>query len=356
MIIVWDTMPKLELTLKTNNTLEKSSIPVLSTFNPLPIKTIFDSHNGCGAACITFTMDGKYLISMGSNTPQTISIWDWSVASESKDVPIAECIISDTNIQTILQINPNDETEFMTTGPTSVNFFIWDKTVKSITHFVPTSNSKDFKHSDFDYTYSTFAPVTNDALTGTKEGDLIVWSNKSLNNLSIQLEKGNRSTVKFVKLHNSAINYIASYNHFILTGGDEGSVKIFDNYLRLLYWFEKLNAGPILSISFSNPGGFNFQSPFNHKNDQGDESEIPDFVVSTSFGNVLQLKRNNATGSAVGAATVAANSMSKASAASGANKAKDEYSFSIPNTANSFGSTYDATISRKSDVAVVISL
>ena len=36
----------------------------------------------------------------------------------------------------------------------------------------------------------------------------------------------------------------------MLTGSEDGFIKIFDTQMRLLLWFEKIKIGPVLSISF----------------------------------------------------------------------------------------------------------
>lgn len=51
-----------------------------------------------------------------------------------------------------------------------------------------------------------------------------------------------------------AITYMqATHDMFIVTGGLDGSVRMFDFRLRLLSWYENIESGPITSISIVMP-------------------------------------------------------------------------------------------------------
>ena len=103
-------------------------------------------------------------------------------------------------------------------------------------------------------TYSCFVPNSNMAVTATGDGDLIVWNNRSLNNMSEKLPKGVKAATKFVRLHHSRIIFVNSLNgKYLVTGGEDGQVKVYDLQFRLVSWFDKLAAGPITSVSFFNP-------------------------------------------------------------------------------------------------------
>jgi cilia- and flagella-associated protein 251 len=104
------------------------------------------------------------------------------------------------------------------------------------------------------FSVSTFVPTTSTVITGTSEGDLLIWADKSLNNLSQNLPKGQKAAIKFVKAHNSAITFVTTVNDkYVVTGGEDGYIKIFDFHLRLVFWIERIKAGAITSISFGNP-------------------------------------------------------------------------------------------------------
>ncbi len=78
-------------------------------------------------------------------------------------------------------------------------------------------------------TESCFIPGTTQVVSGTADGQAILWDQKDISNISVLAEKGHWAAIKYIKLHNSAINCITSaYKRFIITGGEEGSVRIFD--------------------------------------------------------------------------------------------------------------------------------
>ncbi|KAJ3394150.1 Cilia- and flagella-associated protein 251 [Lobulomyces angularis] len=311
MLIVWDTLPGLTTPVTTKKEGSSVALSTSASLNPLPIKTLFDPHPGGVLACV-FTADNKYLITLGSNEPQTLSIWDWT---QESDENVCTCTIQGS-LQVSIEINPRNEGELMTTGPDAVNFFVWSKE-NGIKQHIPTLNSKDFKNNELEFTYSIFLPEVDEAISGTKDGDVVVWANKSLNNLSQTLETGKRATIKCVKLHTGAINFITSVSKkYILTGGEDGFVKVYDNHLRLLLWFERLKAGPIVSISFNN----NNTSPDHDLPSQENilsDLDIPEFVVSTKHGKVLKLLKQNSTGSSVAAANLVQQALIKKSLSKG---------------------------------------
>jgi WD40 repeat protein len=222
-------------------------------------------------------------------------------------------------------------------------------------------NQRDFKDSEFQFTHSTFVPEMGQALSGTVDGDVVVWANKSLGNLSTNMGKGCYATIKLLRLHNSAINCITTAaKKYILTGGEDGFVKVYDNQLRLLLWFEKLRAGPIMSITFSNtktsPHLTSLGADAVEKNEHKEGIskmyrliisaavvsglDIPEFVVSTRSGKILQLHKNLATGSAAAVAGIVSRAIENEKMGNPA--VKEDYSF------DSGSSMHDGAVTRSS--------
>jgi WD40 repeat protein len=91
------------------------------------------------------------------------------------------------------------------------------------------SNISDFKTATSIFTSSTFIGTTGNAASSTADGDVILWSNTTLNNLTLKLEPGKKAATKCIKLHGSAINFIAvAKDKYFITGGLDGIVKVFD--------------------------------------------------------------------------------------------------------------------------------
>jgi hypothetical protein len=52
-------------------------------------------------------------------------------------------------------------------------------------------------------------------------------------------------------VHEQAITYLATIGDYIVSGGKDGFVRFYDPLLRIVAWFEDLEAGPITGVSFS---------------------------------------------------------------------------------------------------------
>lgn len=147
LIIVWDTIPRLEISIRNANaqTMQSSSMAALSSMAPLPIKTIFASHGGCGVVAVIFSTDHKHLITLGADSPQTLCIWNWMDQTNTdvggNDVPIATCTLQG-DVQRNIQVNSEDATEILTTGPSSVYFYSWDVEENQISQHTPILNTK----------------------------------------------------------------------------------------------------------------------------------------------------------------------------------------------------------------------
>ncbi|KAI9330315.1 WD40-repeat-containing domain protein [Obelidium mucronatum] len=282
-LIIWDTMPHM-----IHQNLA-SLIPGTPTgpplLNALPIKTIFEIHAGTGVVACEFSADMKYMVTLGNEEKQVIMIWDWSTESEK---PICQLEIEGERQKT-LKINPEDPFEIMTNGDITVNFFIWEKD-GTIAQHIPLLSSKDFLHTPANFSYSMFIPTKHQAMTATVDGDVIVWAGHSLNNLSMDLGKGKYACVKFMKLHQTSINYLTTIgNSYVVTGGEEGTIKIFDLQLRLIMWFDKLKAGPVTSISFCST----FTKTTDPKDSIVSDLNIPEIVITTKQARVLLLSKQD---------------------------------------------------------------
>lgn len=89
MITVWDTFPHLDITIHQPQTAANSKAAKdypaghNAPITAMPIKTIFSPHGGMGTVSAIFTRDCKYILSIGSDSPQTLCIWDWTTESDS---------------------------------------------------------------------------------------------------------------------------------------------------------------------------------------------------------------------------------------------------------------------------------
>lgn len=120
-----------------------------------------------------------------------------------------------------------------------------------------------------------------DAVSGTTDGDLIQWTNTTLSNLTVKLSNGERSATKSIRLHQSSINAImVVQDQYIITGGEDGHIRLFDLKFRAIFWHEKLGAGPVCWISTNCSAANMF-----------DDVPIPEMFICTLNGTIQMIGR-----------------------------------------------------------------
>ncbi|EPZ34796.1 hypothetical protein O9G_005233 [Rozella allomycis CSF55] len=203
--------------LLTGDAGEDSMIIIWDSKSGMPIKTIFDPHNGIGSCALSMNM------------PQKLAIWEWTLADNN---PLFEVEIEAEDFHDCLLFNPDTSFEIVSNGRRSLKCFVWDKAM-GVVQFSPDVNAKEFNINLSELTESCFVESVGQIITGTSTGELIVWDQRNLKNISQKSEMGHRSAIKFIKLHNSSVNAILNvHRQFIITAGEEGSIKIFDNNLK----------------------------------------------------------------------------------------------------------------------------
>lgn len=97
--------------------------------------------------------------------------------------------------------------------------------------------------------------LTAQALTSTVDGDVVVWEYEGDSAAQHYChEAPGRRALKIIRLHGAAITHLSSIGDFVVTGGADGLVRLFDSGMRLCAWFEDINAGPIVCVSFATKG------------------------------------------------------------------------------------------------------
>ncbi|KAJ3274043.1 Cilia- and flagella-associated protein 251 [Terramyces sp. JEL0728] len=206
----------------------------------IPLKSLYSPHNDCGVVAAEFTADNKYLISLGN-------------------------------------VNPFDPFEFLTFNSDSVYFYAFDKELSGLHQFEPSISAKDFKTPPVGFTSAIFSPIAGQAVLGTAGGDIVLFADYSLSNLSAKLETGRKCAIKNLSVHNSSVTFITSANKkFFISGDESGMVKF-----RILFWHE-LKGGPIQAVmpNISSEAMF-------------EELQIPELIVATAHAKVYLLSKPN---------------------------------------------------------------
>ena len=188
-------------------------------------------------------------------------------------------------MQVCVRFSGRDSGEVMSNGRQRA--FFWRSCLPvaaAFQYYSPPLAASDFKQRIGAFTLSLFIPGTSQALTGTEDGDAVVWGEQGVC-AEIGTKASDRKAIKLMRLHNSAITALTSVSDFVVTGGAEGYVRLFDPMLRLVAWFEHAHAGPVRSISFS-------CTNTSHSKVAASDSNMficPDFLIGTASGAIVRM-------------------------------------------------------------------
>lgn len=265
----------------------ESIMVVWDSLTQMPVKTYLAPHMD-GVAAVEFSDDGAFIATLSSKgngyDDQELAVWAWTTPDENAT---QRAVISGSPGETFhsVKFNPNDPYSLVTTSPNAVYFWSWESFV------LDSYNGKvakaDLGHVSGEHVCTIFLPNTETALTATSHGYVIVWENKTdaLRGAAASRRAAIKSAVKAVRLLECGINVIStSPNNYLVLGCSDGAVRFYDFYLRLEAWFEDLNAGPVMSVSFAiQPCPY----AYNEGGQPGLKFWVPDFVVGTKDSFVV---------------------------------------------------------------------
>ena len=188
-----------------------------------------------------------------------------------------------SRVQVCIRFSEADPHELVSNG--RQRSFFWRACLPSAAafqYYSPPLSSSDFKQKIGAFTVSTFVPGTTQALTGTEDGDVVVWDEQGIS-AEVGTKARDRKAVKIMRLHQQSILWLSTIGDFIATGGADGFVRFFDPMLRLVAWFENMAAGAVCSVSFS-------AAPATVDSSQLHDLDLflcPDFVVGTQRGAIV---------------------------------------------------------------------
>ncbi|KAL8424252.1 hypothetical protein Efla_002870 [Eimeria flavescens] len=170
----------------------------------------------------------------GAGLYQGVAIWNWRDAGQASCV----CCIA-TDAQHEIWFNPWDVNEVLTNGRRRVLFWYWRYEDVTFHFYSPALQSKLFKQKIGDITTSTFVPRSTKAITGTTDGDVVIW------NLSLILDglsrPDERRAVSILRLRNSCVMCLKTFkDQWIVAGFADGGISFYDPQLRLIRCFEDI--------------------------------------------------------------------------------------------------------------------
>ncbi|KAG2787051.1 Cilia- and flagella-associated protein [Phytophthora cactorum] len=298
---------------------QESMLVVWDAQSGNPIRTIFRPHAN-GVQAIDLSPDALFLVTLSAvdrddeeiikskttarkRFDQELAVWEWAapVSGAAVSKPLYSSLVATEDVQHAVRFNTYDVRELVTTGRQRVIFWSW--AARTLLFYSPSLAQKDFRQVVGAFTQSLFVPDSAQALTGTEDGDLVLWDAVQTDT-DAETPAGSfpeRKAVKIVRLAGGAepldkvaLTILVDMDGYLVLGSSDGAVRFYDFDFRLVAWFEDMNAGPVTSVSFALPTGATNAENDHHANGthQGDDTDgesfhVPDFIVSTASAFIV---------------------------------------------------------------------
>lgn len=270
---------------------ENSSVIVWDSYTGIPVQTVFNVGNEKGTIAIAMSADAKHIITVGAGDDQMISVWDWTT---SISIPICSVNLGKTHgVQTSVQFHPYDNEQFVTNSETQVLFYSWSSGKLEL--HAPFLSDEVFNRAVGLYTQSVFQTNSRQALTGTSQGNLVVWDPERPSKNGGKEISFHKRALKLVRMQDRAITTLTQTDDYIVTGDVTGNVKFYDSSLNLINWYKESDKGPVASISFKHDPEFDVEVLAETKNYPKDATIpsnafiVKDFSVSTKNAEIFNV-------------------------------------------------------------------
>ncbi|XP_060105340.1 cilia- and flagella-associated protein 251 [Heteronotia binoei] len=227
----------------------ESLVIVWDGYSAVPVHTIFDSHPEGGVSAIAISHDSRFLATVGAGAVQKVCVWKWT-STDTKPVCSVE-LQPQYGFQDYIAFSCRTHYELVSNSTTQVIFYMWEG--NSLQCHAPHLSDRTFNKAVGVLSQSLFHFSTEQAVTGTLEGKLVVWDVASLASKSAATpaKPFNMKAIKLVHLQKEGITTLAIMDKTIVTCDVKGHIKFYDGSLQLLHWYSQFKLGPIRSISFS---------------------------------------------------------------------------------------------------------
>lgn len=265
-----------------------------------PVRTIPLGESG-GALCVDFAPDGASLAVLtaatspdtGGEQHQEVLMYDLK-ANVPGAAPVCATAVPPGDVQTCIRFPTNRNTELVSNGRQRTFFWVPAPATGSLAFHSPPVRSRDFKQALGTFTQSAFVPRSTAAVTGTSDGDVVLWEEGVLSDPGARAS--DRRATKVLRIHSAAVRTLVAQGPYLVSGGEDGFVRFFDSKLKLSAWFEELDAGPVTAIAFDSRGG---GVAADDEIDDGaggggvDGFSAPDMIVVTGHGRVVHLRADS---------------------------------------------------------------
>ncbi|XP_065084158.1 cilia- and flagella-associated protein 251-like [Ochlerotatus camptorhynchus] len=208
--------------------------------SPVAIRTIYEPFKSNEINAVGLSHDARYLIAACSGTQNLLKVWQWTIGNDSPDdcIELPPRLGKTKNIRFCTDLGKKNH--FIVTLENAVIFGYFDSKNQKLHIEVPR------KHGFQDYNDSVFVDDTPRAVSVTAAGMAIIWSDDKKVVSPIK-----KQFLKYLHLKYASINVIKYCDQKLITGDDDGEIRFYDTYMRILYWFKQEDPEPIRTISFN---------------------------------------------------------------------------------------------------------
>lgn len=180
---------------------------------------------------------------------QELSVWEWTATSANPNAPLHSSYVATEDVQHCVRFNTYDVREVVSNGKQRVIFWSWAS--HKLLFYSPSLSQRDFRQVVGNFTQSLFVPDSTQALTGTEDGDLVLWDIATPTDAAVTSDSPahlpDRKAVKIVRLAGSnsaehkkgaALTVLTDMDGYLVLGSSDGAVRFFDFDFRLVAWFE----------------------------------------------------------------------------------------------------------------------
>lgn len=291
---------------------------IWDTSTGLPVRTIPIGQYGGVVSC-AMSPDGLFIATLNRRTPQEVMVWGWTAETGEGDrgeddrdaattTTAAAALTADDMMpeyvrripaqdeQTCVRFSTEDPCMLCTNGLRRVLFWSWRE--GRLTYYSPPVIQGDWKVPIGSFTQTIFVPGTSMACSGTVDGDVVLWELQPRDRV---MKEHDKTLLKMVRVHGGGgVTFLTSEGGYIVTGGMDGHIRFLDTKLRLVAWFEDLNGGPVISVSFDKPlAGVDDSIADTHDKAQrhlraagtaaATEFASPDFMISTANAMIIDV-------------------------------------------------------------------
>ncbi|XP_030622642.1 cilia- and flagella-associated protein 251 [Chanos chanos] len=220
----------------------ESGIIIWDSYKGIPVRTLFQCHPVAGVAAVALSKDSEYLATVGAGEVQRVCVWNWTDVS---DEPLYVVDVgSEFGPQNHILFNPTDKTQLLSNSESHVLFYATD--LGCLKYSVPELSDKTFSKVVGAVSQSVFLSGGAQALSATSAGNLVVWARQS-----DSCQPSVWTAIKLIPLQQERITVLTQTERLIVTGDIRGHIKFYDENIKLIDSYSKLNVDPIVSISFS---------------------------------------------------------------------------------------------------------